>query len=234
MTRNEDSRIVFRMTIGTRTLPSTNWMTMYAIATARTNWSVDGRGDNQGRDRPDQGADERDRFGQPGDDPEEQRRRKAKDRIDGPSRYRHRSHQDQLAADPEPEPRLDLVPRLAHPGTAFERDERQGVALEPGMLGHPEEDEREQRHEGGYGLRDRRPTDTTSSGFGSPPPAKLPEIESMTAITIEDNPSGRTVCAHSRARSKEAGSSVVNRSIWPTAVGTTRNATATTDTAKRP
>ena len=33
ITRKDDSLIVLRITIGTRTLPSTNWMTMYAIPT---------------------------------------------------------------------------------------------------------------------------------------------------------------------------------------------------------
>ena len=44
----------------------------------------------------------------------------------------------------------------------------------------------------------------------------------------------RRVFAHARARSSEAGSSVANLSICPMAVGTMKNDTTTTETAKIP
>ena len=58
------------------------------------------------------------------------------------------AHQDQLAADPQPEPGLDLVPGVARARAPVHREIGQEVALQPGVLDQPEEDQRQERGDG--------------------------------------------------------------------------------------
>ena len=88
----------------------------------------------------------------------------AEQRVDRPGGDAHRAHEDQLAADPQAQPRLDLVPGVARPGAPVDRQEGEGVALQPSVLDQPEEDDDEQRHEHAAASAAAVPTSTTSVG----------------------------------------------------------------------
>ena len=66
-----------------------------------------------------------------------------------------RGHEEELARAPTRPAGLDLVPGVADAGPPVARREGEGVALESRALGQPEEDERQERHEGGPDVPDR-------------------------------------------------------------------------------
>ena len=99
ITRNGEIPIVFRMTSGTRTLPSTIWRTVHA-GNHEGELRRDGRRDEDRRDRPEQRAHDRDRLGEGREQPEEQAGRHPEDRVGDGGRDADRAHQDQLATDP--------------------------------------------------------------------------------------------------------------------------------------
>jgi hypothetical protein len=112
------------------------------------------RRDQERGDDADDWADDRDRLGERGDQREQERRGEPDEAVGDARGDADRGHQDQLAADPEPEARLDLVPRIADAAAAVHRQEREGVPLEARSLGEPEEDQRQQGDEGRTDLAD--------------------------------------------------------------------------------
>ena len=113
------------------------------------------RGDQDRGDRAEERADERDRLGDGGDQAEDQRARDAEDRVGDRRRRPHGGHQDELAADPQAEPLLDVVPDLARPSAALGGNEREDIPLQAGVLDEPEVDERQEGQGRDDGLRDR-------------------------------------------------------------------------------
>ena len=84
-----------------------------------------GRCDEHRRDRAEERADDRDRLGQRRDQRQQERTGQAEQGVGDARRDAHRAHQDELAADPQPEPRLDLVPGVARAGAPVGRQERE-------------------------------------------------------------------------------------------------------------
>ena len=103
-----------------------------------------GRRHDDRRDRAEQRPDQRDRFGERGDQPEQEWAGHAEDGVRDGRREAHRAHQDQLAANPTAEAGLDLVPDIARPSSAVGGHEGQGVPLDARMLDEPEVDHGQQ------------------------------------------------------------------------------------------
>ena len=140
------------------------------------------------------------------------------------------AHQRQLAADPQAQPRLDLVPGIARAGAPVGRHERQQVALELGVLDQPEEHDRQERGEG-HRRFGRRRADLDH----------LVRIRRRLAGHARDRVDERghrrrqdvrvaASSAHERADSKKAGSPATTCSPWAIAAGTTMNARPSTVT----
>ena len=96
----------------------------------------------------DQRPHDRDHLGQRRDQGQQEGARQPDHGVGDAGRDAHRGHEDQLAADPHAEPRLDLVPGIADSGPPLIGGEGERVALQAGTLGQPEEDERQQRDQG--------------------------------------------------------------------------------------
>ena len=118
----------------------------------------DGRGDEDGRDRAEERPDDRDRLGERRDQPEQERRRA---RRAGCRRWRSRRRSCAIRIS---WPRTHIPSRVS---AAFQTSrarlrrscghEREDVALEPGVLGQPEVDDRQERQDRGDRLGDRQP-----------------------------------------------------------------------------
>ena len=110
--------------------------------------------------------------------------------------------------------------------------ERESVALEPGVLDEPEEHERQDRRDRDHRLGDasgragrRRPGRWRRAG------AARARRASVRAVTLVPRPRGRRSAAQSRALSRNGGSPTRRRSTWVNAAGRTTSASPAT-TAK--
>ena len=119
----------------------------------------------------------------------------------------HRAHQDQLAADPQPEPRLDLVPGIARAGAPVAPGGRPARSAAAGRA----RPARRRRSSGASRARPpprppSAPTSTTWSGSGV---RRLGDgrssTESTSAVTDRDRVAGRRVAAQARTESKNGG-----------------------------
>ena len=85
------------------------------------------------------------------------------------------------------------------------RDERQDVALETGVLGQPEVDDRQERQDRGDRLGDGQPDldDLARRRRGAAGGWSVRAAASISAVRLRDRPAGRIVAAHSRGPLEE-------------------------------